>query len=73
MEPYAWHTNKKLFGKKRSLGGGGGGGGGGGAVGVEIIPDSDSEESGSLIGGTSFPLATFLWLQQELASLLTFT
>ena len=48
MEPCAWHTNKELFGKKRRGGGGGGGSG---------------RDSGNLIGGTSFPLATLLWLQ----------
>ena len=55
MEPFDWHTNKELFGKKRNGGGGGGW--------VEIRSDSDSEGSRSLIGGTSFPLATFLWLK----------
>ena len=51
----------------------GGGGGGGGGFGLRSYQTRDSEGSGSLIGGTSFPLVTFLWLQQELAFLLTFT
>ena len=36
------------------------------------VGGNQTEKTGSLIGGTSFPLAP-MWLHQELVSILTFT
>ena len=57
MEPFVGIPIKNIFVKKRS------GGWERGVVEIRSDSNSDSEGSGSLIGGTSFRLANFLWLQ----------